>query len=273
MTHKHTAFRHTQKIPRTLWSWKGSSPLPPKGELVCRSAHFVFSIAACTLPVGMWQSLIPWLKPPKTGSSEKQTHLISSQRLCLFASTNVARTHLHWPVELLLPCIKGSGRREDASLLSCAFKMLSFIQLKSSFNATSPAAIPWRINWTVLYKTHYTSKCAHPSAILNPALSSQLSLTIFKSISLSFPTKSQLKMWKKAAHSVLVHTHKHWSRSKDWSNAFYKLKPDLCLFTNTKDCLCMSEVFCLFEISVWSLTQTPSVSHPRLQDLIFTCFL
>lgn len=125
-------------------------PLPPKGELVCRSAHFVFSIAACTLPVGMWQSLIPWLKPPKTGSSEKHIHLINSQCLCLFASTNVASTHLHWPVDLVLPCIKGSGRREDALLLSCAFKMLIFIPLKSSFNATSPAALPWRINWTVL---------------------------------------------------------------------------------------------------------------------------
>lgn len=136
MTHKHTAFRHAQKTEKV------PLPSPSKGELVCHWAHFVFSIAACTLPVGMWQSFIPRLKPPKTGSSGKHTHLISSQRLCLFASTNIACIHLHWAVDLVLPCIKGSGRREDASLLYCSFKMQNFIQLKSSFNATSPAALP-----------------------------------------------------------------------------------------------------------------------------------
>lgn len=116
---------------------KAPLPHPPKGELVCHSAHFVFSIAACTLPVGMWQSLIPWLKPPKTGSSGKHTHLISSQCLCLFVSTNIARTHLHWAVDLVLPCIKGSGRRQDASLLSCAFKMQSVIQLNRYKSSSS----------------------------------------------------------------------------------------------------------------------------------------
>lgn len=86
--------RQSEKM-HNLQSFK-ALPHPPRNELVCRSAHFVFSIAACTLPVGMWQSLIPQLSPNKrseAASSGKHTQLIKSPLsacVCLLALTSHA---------------------------------------------------------------------------------------------------------------------------------------------------------------------------------------
>lgn len=95
----HTS-RQTEKM-NNLQSFKALSD-PPRNELVCRSAHFVFSIAACTLPVGMWQSLIPQLSPNKRSeeaSSGKHTQLIKSPLsacMCLIELTSQALICI-WP--------------------------------------------------------------------------------------------------------------------------------------------------------------------------------